>query len=95
MTTWDKMLELVRRGYNFEVGPHSAVQGLTGFYAGAYRDSEVELCDNCDGRADSGWGNTQHAHTVEEAIELAIRAAEGEDIPVVESEEFRRQTRID
>lgn len=91
MTTRDKMTELVKRGYNFEVGPHAEDYSIAGFYAVAYRDCDVDLCGGCDSPC-RDWNTSQHAMTVEEAIDLAIRSAEGEEIPCPPLSDFQRKT---
>ncbi len=99
MTTWELIREMVQKGYELRVGPHTGwPKSLRGYFAIFFKDNEskpkYEECDECDGRdkcdecPGPSWNDCGHAMTPHRAIVMAARRALGVEVAVPTTEEF-------
>lgn len=73
MNVWDLIKQRVEEGWEFQVGKHEV--SLRGYWAGFLRD--IERCPECEEMV-FDWDACGHALTIQDAISMADRIAQGE-----------------
>ena len=85
MNVWELIEQRVNEGWSFEIGQHLA--GLRGYYALCLRNNTTDCCEKCD-EPISNWDTSGHALTIEDAVRMADRVAQGYLGKIPNAEDF-------
>ena len=85
MNLWKLIKQRVNEGWSFEIGQHT--EGLQGYYAFCVSNDTEDCCEEC-GEPTSSWDTSGHALTISDAVKMADRIAQGEEVKVPDAKEF-------